>query len=331
MATHPLEIWKERWPEHLATNILDFLDPSNYKAITFPHLNEVFSDRLDQFMNARSGEPVSRCDYDFPVHGLGLRADSQEFQCWAKHQQEPPTNPIVRRSMICSHVFDRMHVYAGIGSGSKTLTSPSSFPCVTIAANKHFELAYGSVDVAREPDLNSALYKYYAVKVEAHRTMRNRAHNRALNPTMTAIKDNDGEYRYIPYEALLLLLTSGNDRFPTLDSVYTEDELHSILMGACVDHDILQIEPDELEKGRVIAFTGQFLSYEKEPILNELEACKVASQLLEGCVYLRDMNLSHGDLSRLNYVVDKNLNVSRPWSNHNMKSKTNIYRPPSST
>lgn len=148
---------------------------------------------------------------------------------------------------------------------------------------------------------------------------------------MTAIQDNDGKYRYIPYEALLLLLTSGNDRFPTLDSVYTEDELHSILMSVCVDHDILQIEPDELENGRVIAFTGRFLSYEKEPILNELEACKVASQLLEGCVYLRDMSLSHGDLSRLNYIVDENLNVSHPRSTHNMESKTNMYRPPSST
>lgn len=137
MTMHLLETWKRRWPEHLATNILDFLDPNNYKAIMFPHLNEVFSDRIDHFMAARNGEPVSRCKDEFPVYGLGLRADSHEFQCWIKHQQEPPTDPTVRRSMVCFHVFGRMHVYAGIGSGSKTLTPPPSLPCVTIAANRH--------------------------------------------------------------------------------------------------------------------------------------------------------------------------------------------------
>lgn len=128
---------------------------------------------------------------------------------------------------------------------------------------------------------------------------------------MTVIED-EGTYRYIPYEAFLLLLASPSDRFPTLDSVYVDDKVHATVMSVCLDHDFLMLEPREIKKDRIVAFTGRFVSCDKLPILNELEACKIASQLLEGYAYLRDMNLSHGDLSKNNYIIDENLNVSTP-------------------
>lgn len=163
--------------------------------------------------------------------------------------------------------------------------------------------------VARdEHPTNPANNKYYAIKVETHWTMKNRL-DRVAHPTMTVIED-EGTYRYIPYEAFLLLLASPSDRFPTLDSVYVDDKLHATVMSVCLDHDLLVLDPREIKKDRIVAFTGRFISCDKIPILNELEACKIASQLLEGYAYLRDMNLSHGDLSKNNYIIDGNLNVS---------------------
>lgn len=163
--------------------------------------------------------------------------------------------------------------------------------------------------VAREEHpTNYANNKYYAIKVETHWSMRTRF-ERDRGPTMTVIED-EGDYHYIPYEAFLLLLASPSDRFPTLDSVYVDNQLHSTVMSVCLDHDMLMLDPSEIKEDRVVAFTGRFVHYEKVPILNELEACKVASELLEGYAYLRDMNLSHGDMSKSNYIIDENLNVS---------------------
>lgn len=165
--------------------------------------------------------------------------------------------------------------------------------------------------VARdEHPTNPTDNNYYAIKVETHWTMKNRL-DRLAYPTMTVIED-EGTYRYIPYEAFLLLLASPSDRFPTLDSVYVDDKLHATVMSVCLDHNLLMLEPREIKKDRIVAFTGRFVSCGKMSILNELEACKIASQLLEGYAYLRDMNLSHGDMSRNNYIIDENLNVSTP-------------------
>lgn len=60
-------------------------------------------------------------------------------------------------------------------------------------------------------------------------------------------------------------------------------------------------------------FTGRFLiTQENEPLLNEMQACKVACQLLEAIAYMAEMNMYHGDISVNNYVVDQDLNVSPP-------------------
>jgi len=143
--------------------------------------------------------------------------------------------------------------------------------------------------------------------------------NRAIEgckPTMTVLDELTRQlYHYIPHEALLLMLVSNNDRFPKLDSVYVDDKVHSIVMDACLDYDLLRMDPKGFrtsgpELKRVVAFTGMYLTYEKKPILNEVEVCKVASQILEGFAYLRHMNISYGDLSKANFLVDESLNAS---------------------
>lgn len=133
---------------------------------------------------------------------------------------------------------------------------------------------------------------------------------------MTVFEESTGQ-RYIPHEALLLMLGSNNDRFPKIDSVYVDDKVHSIVMEACMDPDLLRVEPKdiqgkELQERRVISFTGMYLTHEKKPILYEEEVCKVASQILEGFAYLRHMNVSYGDLSKANFIIDESLNVTPP-------------------
>lgn len=136
--------------------------------------------------------------------------------------------------------------------------------------------------------------------------MENRA-RRGYAPTMTAIHDVDNEYYFISLEALLLLLTGASDRFSDLDSVYVENRLHMTVMRACVDYDILH--QLDLNEG-VPSFQGRHLWNNKKPILDELGGCKVSSQLLEAFAYLWDMNITHSDLSEMNFLVDENLNVS---------------------
>jgi RIO-like serine/threonine protein kinase len=47
-----------------------------------------------------------------------------------------------------------------------------------------------------------------------------------------------------------------------------------------------------------------------KPLLDEMEACKVAGQILEGFLELADLNIWHNDFSVNNFVVDQELNVS---------------------
>lgn len=315
---HPLEDWKRvpSWDNILSTNILDLLDPDSDIARQYPYLHEVLSDRYSRVTNARNGEVVSRCDELFPTETSGeVRADSHDFQTHLSNIGVPEFGGVMdtvryRRDNMCSVMTERMQPYAAIGGGSKF------FPSLSIVhLTDDDSIAYGTVFLAREPvkqeDPNRpARYKYYAIKVETHWSMANRAGTGDRYPSMTVIQDMDDYYRYIPYEALLLFLVSNSDRFPALDSVYVDNKLHSFVMSACIDHGMLCLEPEELAQERVIAFTGSHLTHKKKPVLNELQCCKVASQLLEGFTYLRDMNVSYGDLSKSNFLVDENLNVS---------------------
>lgn len=117
---------------------------------------------------------------------------------------------------------------------------------------------------------------------------------------------------HVPSEALALLLLTESDRFPKIDSVYTHDRFQAIVMSPCVDYapDREPIRGD-LALRLFPAFTGKYLmTPDNRPLLNEQQACKVASQLLEGLVHMAEVGLWHNDLSINNFVVDQQLNVS---------------------
>lgn len=120
------------------------------------------------------------------------------------------------------------------------------------------------------------------------------------------------DLRFLPAEAFIMLLLTTSDRFPKLDSVYLHDHYQAIVMSPCVDY-----APDlhSLPEGgfrRVFKpFTGRYLIKSNgNPLLDEMEACRVACQLVEGLLELADLNLWHNVFSVNNFVVDQELNVS---------------------
>lgn len=145
---------------------------------------------------------------------------------------------------------------------------------------------------------------------------------------MTQFREPNGETRYMPEEALLLIYLDESKRFPRLDSVYTHGMLTAILMTPCVDPSyeavsiIDESQFDRIKSNGPIpprirkryppfpAFDGKYLMSEsKEPQLGEIEGSKVASQLLQAMVELADMRVYHADISVTNYLMDQNLNV----------------------
>lgn len=132
----PLQFWKQQdlWKEsnHLALNILGLVEPNSNEARQYPHLHEVFSDRLDQSMSARDGDPISKCHEDFPTLTKRYRADSHGFQCHLNNiftdgHSEDTDKKTYRLNNMCRLVYDRMHPYAEIGSGSKFFSSSPLF------------------------------------------------------------------------------------------------------------------------------------------------------------------------------------------------------------
>lgn len=177
-------------------------------------------------------------------------------------------------------------------------------------------IAFASVFLARERPTSSSLAEQtecrdFAMKVEDHTTLRGSA-TKGHRPEMAPFKDIQDYTRYIPDEALVLLFCANSDRFPKLDAVYVHDQFHTISMSAIVDD-----TPDRNPvpsgdwKRMFPPFTGRYLMEKNHtPVLNEMQACKVASQLLQALFHLADMNIWHADLSVNNYVVDEQLNVS---------------------
>lgn len=153
---------------------------------------------------------------------------------------------------------------------------------------------------------------HFAIKVEKHQTMLGAKESYAAEPTMVPAPFDTQRPIYMPTEALVLLLLTESDRFPKIDSVYTHGRFQAIVMSPCVDY-----APDRepIGDGRAIrrfpAFTGKYLmTPDNRPLLNEQQACKVATQLLEGVVHMAEIGLWHNDLSVNNFVVDQQLNVS---------------------
>ena len=69
--------------------------------------------------------------------------------------------------------------------------------------------------------------------------------------------------------------------------------------------------PEDLEKicYSFPSCTGSYLIHNQEPMLNEIQVCKVESHLLQAIMYLMDVNMIHDDLRPRNYIVDEYLNV----------------------
>lgn len=166
--------------------------------------------------------------------------------------------------------------------------------------------------------------QHFAVKMERHTTMLGAKERHISQPLMAPILDHTQSLRYIPGEALVLLLLTNSDRFPKLNSVYTHDRFHAIVMSLCIDY---ASDRQPLQEGdftrRFPGFTGRYLmTPDNKPLLNEVEVCKVAAQLLQGMVQMADMNLWHGDISVNNFVMDEQLNVSG-FPNKNFDSDAN--------
>lgn len=169
--------------------------------------------------------------------------------------------------------------------------------------------AFGYILAARERDCAPGTRpKQYALKLE---TDGSRSHFGIYSDI------NPNHRHFVPTEAAILQLLSGSPRFPPVDSVYICNEFSIIVMSAdsvedCEERYTL---PDTVGLPRETCFpgySGEQLFCGKTPRLTEIQVCKVMSQILEGMMYLMDMNMSHDDLSHRNYLVDENLNVSSP-------------------
>jgi serine/threonine protein kinase len=120
-----------------------------------------------------------------------------------------------------------------------------------------------------------------------------------------------GVSRFVPDEAVIMLFLGKSNRFPTIDSVYTDDAFVTIVMSSALDGDPCMNEEMYTQYNtKYHVYSGASMVWEKETLLNEIEVCKIASQLVEALIYLRDMGMSHGDLSHRNYLLGENLDVS---------------------
>ncbi|KAM5444267.1 hypothetical protein MferCBS31731_000784 [Microsporum ferrugineum] len=191
----------------------------------------------------------------------------------------------------------------GIGSGASTDSDSGSW------LN-----SMGVLTGATDPRANSGIPRaprQFAIKMELQCPLRvhgfARAHTCEYREVATASQ------RFLPVEAVILQLLTQCDRFPTIDSIYVHKEFASIVMSAdSVDDNPLRETLPQLRNAipthSFPGYNGEQLTRLKRTRVSEIQACKIASHLLEAIVYLMDMKMVHGDLSHRNYLVDKNLN-----------------------
>ncbi|KAK2748133.1 hypothetical protein FQN57_001257 [Myotisia sp. PD_48] len=243
---------------------------------------------------------LSLCDHENtsrPIEGFSppadCRVDSYEYQMYSGHA-------VVRRGInkneeglwylnrLCPNMKKRIGIYGKIGSGS-----------------------FGFVIAGRDKCPNEPFPpKQYAAKVESFVPMFNISKFERA-PTC-AYREITGEVRFIPAEAVALQLLSGCERFPKVDSIYMHGAYSTIVMSPfSVDEIPLcdQLPATNYPELWFPGYSGYLLIGRKKTKINEIQACKIASHLLEAMVYLMDMNLSHEDLSHWNYLVDENLNT----------------------
>ena len=191
------------------------------------------------------------------------------------------------------------------------------------------EIAFGYIFAARDNTSSgdSNPVKHYAVKMEDYKRIP--ATGDRYRAAIAKFKEvSNGEARYIPTEAIAMQFVAESDRFPKIDSVYIHGAFTSIVMSADAVDQSRERGTGQPIVGHPISvfrgYNGEELMHKKRVRLNEIQACKMASRLLEALTYLMDMNMSHDDLSHRNYILDKDLNVSS-------KATTYLPRFPGST
>ncbi|PKX97640.1 Protein kinase domain-containing protein [Aspergillus novofumigatus IBT 16806] len=269
------------------------IQPESAVSERFPLLHRVIAGRLKTSLYLRGGQRVSRCSHKYGLGAAALnqtkkhRPDSHTFQTKVARSIERSRGGRetvnARLHGMCQKLRRKVRLSGCIGSGG--------FGTVFLA---HKNTPHGQAN--------------FAIKVNDHNTIAAMGDGSHVAEMM--FFEEGGKVRYIPCEAMIMLLLTRSPRFPTLHSVYTEKDKVAIVMSACIDYDTLQLSKGMKETDQVWAIEGGHLrTREKEPRLNELQACKVSTQLLEAIAYLRDMSITYDDMSYRNYLVDENLDT----------------------
>ncbi|RHZ66485.1 Protein kinase domain-containing protein [Aspergillus thermomutatus] len=292
-----LGIHPQRMPDghHFDKTIPLLIQPDSLVSRTYPLLHRVIAGRLRTSLALRGGRPVSRCSHKYSLGASRMiqkkyRPDSHCFQMNVR--REPSRSRKLdenqkaeeRLAGMCKRLRRTVRLSGRIGSGG-----------------------FGTVFLAHKHTPNGQAN--FAIKVQEHNTIATMEFVGQTENEMMFFEEG-GNVRYIPREAMIMLLLTRSPRFPTLHSVYTEKDKIAIVMSACMDYDTLQLSEAMNEWDNAWAVEGFHLrTPTKKPRLNELEACKVSTQLLEAFAYLRDMNLTYDDLSYRNYLVGENLDT----------------------
>ncbi|PGH30372.1 serine/threonine protein kinase [[Emmonsia] crescens] len=225
-----------------------------------------------------------------------VRTDSGEYQ-YEAIDNEYLENTNMKENIgsffqnICPQLKKRFIIYGHYGSGT-------------------YAVIFGARERYPRPNCRP---KHYVIKTEFHRPI---SQGWSPNRMGVHLELESAHIRYIPMEAIIMQLVSQCKRFPRLDSVYLHKDFQAIVMEAntaCYTHEQIDYLPEisalPVPALQACSQPGNRLIRNKKPLLNEIQACKVASQLLQGIMYLMDLNISHDDLSHRNYLVDKHLNT----------------------
>ncbi|KAJ5120337.1 uncharacterized protein N7515_009725 [Penicillium bovifimosum] len=286
------------------------LDPTSNLSQSHPQLSRVLRDRLGAAFSARKNHEFSRCDCR---DQSGNRCDSPAFQennyipLDAFNDLSKKESRLVKVIGLCPSLKERVQLYGMIGEGT-----------------------FGVIFLAREkgaPGASLEGLEQFAIKAQFHETMWKNLEERWEHTEIVTFREPNGEVRYVPEEALILMYLHDSERFPRVDSVYTHGILTAILMTPCVDPSHESVSHiDENHFNQIVTdedpsyiykrypsfpvFSGdKLMSDTKQPLVNELQGNKIAAQFLQGIFELADMKIWHEDLSIFNYLIDQFLNV----------------------
>ncbi|KAI9837325.1 MAG: hypothetical protein M1819_000399 [Sarea resinae] len=192
-----------------------------------------------------------------------------------------PANKVGNRFLRtwCREFYKSYELYGHIGSGT--------FGCVFAGRSK-----------PRNP---GEPIKHYAIKIQGH------------DPG-DFVRIGNQKALTMHQEACKLFCIKACDRVSKIHASFRHGPYTIIVMDQfSVDFNpAMNTEPTLLrleDAPRHPGFSGINLTRKKRPMLDEIQCCKVASQMLEALLFLEDRSLTHQDLSQRNYLVDEDLNV----------------------